>query len=419
VTAFDGGAFHSGAFDAAAAVVIPGVGPAGAATFLQDLEVGSSLTFSWRTEVQQAENGLEQRICNGDAPAIAYDFTAFMFDDEERTVRSALIVAAATSQPFLVTLPFEGLELAADAAGAVVPVGSTALCDWANPGQRVIVMAPDDTASPGVVQSAAGTTITLDVAPGTAGKKGGRIMPAVAVYLDPEQGFRRHPIAVSHWQLKAISALFGYAGVDTMGVGAAVTTFDGLPVYDRGIRVDGQSEQALLTLGTIIDAGGLRVAAGAATVSALRRPIEIKSNDVAQWQWFKAFLFTVKGMFAPFLRPTWQPDLVFDSNPGSATLKIKSASVAGAGNYLTYFNNSLAHRRLQIRKTDGTIQYVIVSAAGDNGDGTITLNLNATVTGTPALISFLETCRLDSDDVKVSWLQWQFMSKLSARVVQQ
>jgi hypothetical protein len=71
VTAFDGGAFHSGAFDAAAAVVIPGVGPAGAATFVLDLEAGSQLTFSWRTEVQKALNGLEQRICDGDAPAIA------------------------------------------------------------------------------------------------------------------------------------------------------------------------------------------------------------------------------------------------------------------------------------------------------------------------------------------------------------
>jgi hypothetical protein len=312
---------------------IPGVGPAGAATFVLDLEIGSQLTFSWRTEVQKALNGIEQRISDADSPAIAYDVTAFLFDEEERTVRSALIVGAATSQPFLLALPFEGLEVSTGSVGAIVNVWSSTLCDWANPGQRVCVKAPDGTTALGVVQSATPSSITLDVAPGSAGVAGGRIMPTVAIYLEPEQGFTRHPIATSHWHIKALSALFGYANVATMGVGAAVTTYDGMPVYDRGIRLGGQTQQALLTLGTVVDAGGLRTVLGGASVVDELRPVrlEISTSDVALWQWFKLFLFTVKGMFAPFLRPTWQPDLVFDSNPGGATAQDQERSVAGCG----------------------------------------------------------------------------------------
>jgi hypothetical protein len=407
---------------------VPGVGPAGAATFVLDLEAGAQVTFSWQTEVQKAINGLEQRVSMGDAPKQRYKATAFLLDGDERSVRSAMLVAAATGQLFLLALPYEELTLSGDAAGAVVPVWSTALCDWALAGQRVVVRDPshaleDASFNSGVVQSSAGSSITMDVAPSAHGKAGGAIMPAQAIYLSPTQGIARHPVNAAHWQIDAVAALFGFAGVDTMGTGATVTTFDSLPVYTERNDIDDQADNAIYTLGMIIDAGALPIAAGGASVIDEGRRIRLSSSSPAIWQWLKAFLFTVRGRFSTFLRPTWQPDLVFDSNPGSGQLKIKSASVAGAGNYLTYFNASAAHKRLQILKTDGSIQYVIVSGAGDNGDGTITLTLSATVTGTVDTISFLETCRLESDDVTVTWNSgpggWEFDCPLLARVVQQ
>lgn len=412
------------AHDIASVATIPGVGPTGAATFVLDLEAGAQVTFSWQTEVHKTISGLEQRVSMGDAPKQRYKATAFLLDGDERTVRSAMLVAAATGQPFLLALPYEELTLSGDAAGGLVPVWSTTLCDWDNAGQRVVVRSRDhQTIASGVVQSSTGVSVTLDAAPGVAGNAGGSIMPAQAVYLNPTQGIARHPVNVSHWQIDAIAALFGFANVDTMGVGATVTTFDSLPVYTERNDVDDTADNPIYTLGMVIDAGALPIAAGGAAVIDEGRSIIIQSSSPATWQYFKAFLFTVKGRFATFLRPTWQPDLVFDSNPGSATLKIKSNAVAGAGNYLTYFNNSSAQKRLQILKTDGTVQYVIVSAAGDNGDGTITLNLSATVTATVDMISFLETCRLDSDDITIDWGTtvngYAFGCALLARVVQQ
>jgi hypothetical protein len=57
---------------------------------------------------------------------------------------------------------------------------------------------------------------------------------------------------------------------------------------------------------------------------------------------------------------------------------------------------------------------------------TVALRFSVTVTGTVAMISFLELCRLESDDIAVTWGTatdggggWQFESALLARVVQQ
>lgn len=398
------------------------VGPEGAAAFVLSLEGELTVTYSWGTDVEKAVNGIEQRICvGGDAPAQSYRGSAYLVDGDERTVRTAMLTAAAQGQPFLLALPFEELVLSGPAIGTVLPVWSTALSDWAsNPGQRVAVLAGDGAIAFGVIQSAAADSITLDVAPGAAGKDGARVLPLMPVYLEPQQGLRRFPTSVAHWQLSARAALFGFAGELEMGIGAVVDTFDGLPVYSEYIDVAGQTESSIATLGRIVDAGGLPIAVGSATVIDQLRAISIVSTDEATWQWFKRFLWTVKGSFAAFLRPTWQPDLVFDSNPGGNALLVKSADVDGAGDYIEYFNSSLAHRRLQILKADGSIQRVVVSAVGDNADGTLTLTLDATVTDTVEMISFLETCRLEEDSAKVTWRRgWQFTCELTARVVQQ
>ena len=301
-----------------AGAAIPGVGPAGAATFVLDLESGAEVTYSWATDVHKPLNGLEQRVSLGDAPQQRYTASAFLVDGDERTVRSALLFAAATGQPFLLALPYEELQLSADAVGATLPVGSTALSDWAsNPGQRAVVLAPAGELAYGVVQSADPTSVVLDPVPGAvAGKAGARFMPTVAVYLEPTQDLSRHPVTVSHWKIAAQSALFGYAGVDQMGVGAVVNTYDGFPLYDERIDVDETNDSSLLTLGEILDTGALPLAVGGASVVDQTRQIRIVSDEVADWQWFKRFCFTVAGRFLSFLLPTWRPDLVFHSNPG-------------------------------------------------------------------------------------------------------
>ena len=67
----------------------------------------------------------------------------------------------------------------------------------------------------------------------------------------------------------------------------------------------------------------------------------------------------------------------------------------------------------------GTILYRTISAAVDNLDGTQTLTMNASVTGTVVMCSLLETCRLDDDELRIVYTGQRGDVQLQARVVQQ
>jgi hypothetical protein len=339
-------------FDAFDDVAIPGIGPAGAATFVLDLEA-CTVTYDWATLVEKMWDGSEQRVAPLSGPKQTYDAAAFLIGADDRNVRSKLVQAAATGQPFLLGLAYEELTLQADASGATVTVSAAALAltDWARAGQRVVCVGPDGTTKKdAVIQSApgGGSSILLDVAPGTAGARGGRIMPAMAVYLDAEQGFAREQVTVEHWNIRALAALFGFAGVDTMGVGATLTTFDGLYVFDRGLAQDGQAPDQLHSLAEVIDLGGVPTAAGGAAVSDWGREVKYEGDEQAEWQWLKLFFWSVRGAQVAWLLPTWRPDFVFVSKTSSSVIKIQSGSVDGAGDITKWFGVSQAHKYLQV-----------------------------------------------------------------------
>jgi hypothetical protein len=273
-----------------------------------------------------------------------------------------------------------------------------------------------------VIQSApgGGSTIVLDVAPGTAGARGGRIMPAMAVYLDAVQGFARHQVNVELWQLRAVAALFGFAGVDTMGVGATITTFDGMNVFDRPLAQDETAADQLHSLVETIDFGAVPIQAGAAAIADWGREMKYAGDELADWQWWKAFVYAVRGAQVAWLLPTWRPDFVFVSKTSSSVFKIQSGSVDGAGDITKWFGTSPAHQRLQIVQTNGTIVYGKISTVVDNGDGTVTVTLTSgVVTGTPAVISWLEQVRFESGVFPVSWAPgYEFTYAGVAHVVQ-
>lgn len=195
-------------------ILIPGVGPAGAATFALDLEGGAQLTMSWVTDIQTAEDGTETRRAILDAPKRKISGQAYLLGDATRATRVRLGRYMKSGQPFLLSLPYEELTLAADAAAKVVSVhsGALALVDWNVKGQRVVVQNGDDFAK-GVVQAVASDSITLDMAPGDlAVANAARIMPTVAIFLEPQQGFARYPNpdGIERWAINARMIPFGF-----------------------------------------------------------------------------------------------------------------------------------------------------------------------------------------------------------------
>lgn len=194
--------------------LVTGIGPAGVATFVLDLDASMDVTFAWETDVIKSYDGQERRAAILDFATRSFKGSALLIGSSSvRTLRSQLSRHAVFGQAFLLGLPFEAITLSADSVGTSVFVPSVALqsADWANPGQRVVVMGINRTAINAVIQKVDGW-FTLDVAPGAIGKAGAMIMPTVPIYLDPQQSFARYrnPEGFERWALTAQAMVFGF-----------------------------------------------------------------------------------------------------------------------------------------------------------------------------------------------------------------
>ena len=408
---------------------LPGVGVDGAATFLLSLQPGTKIVYSWATTVITSHSGREQRESLFGVPKQRYEGNAFLLDGSSRDVRGAMMRAASLGATFIMALPFEELQLSADSAGTVVNVDSTASCDWMLAGQRVIVVSPSGATASAVIQSFGATTISLDVAPGVAGRSGGLVMPLIQILLDPQQGFARYPTRVDLWALRARASVFGFAGVDSMGVGAEVTTMTaGVPVpiaeleandlmiWDRPNEVLGTANEVMLSGAAIVDLGAKPFGIGGQSVPIWGRSLKFHSSDRVDWQWWKAFVRRLRGRQGAFLLATNHEDLVYVATVASGIM-VASASVSGAGDYVSWFASE-AHRRLAIT-VDAVVRYVHVTSVTDNLDGTLTLALDFAVVGTVTKVSMLELVRFDRDELEASWNGGTFMVDEVVRAVQE
>ncbi|HEU4727693.1 MAG TPA: hypothetical protein VFT22_07385 [Kofleriaceae bacterium] len=406
------------------APAIPAYGSAGAATFVLSLESGVKITYSWSTSVFTSYSGKEQRESPFGSPRRRIEGTAFLLDASDRDAKSALVRAAAQGSVFLLALPFEELLISSDSPNSTVNVESTALCDWAQPGQRAVIVAADDSLTYVVVQSTTSNSIAIvktDASGnfafgslGTAGATGGRIMPLIQVTLDPTQGFARYPVTVDLWSVRAQVAVAGWAGVDSMGAGATLTSYfsadpltvsqlteDDLLIWDRSNAVDDTASESMLSRTELVDLGALAFAVGGAAAPDWGRSIKFRSNSLVDWQWLKAFARQVRGRQRPFLLSSGRTDMLYLSS-ASGTITIQSSAVSGAGDYTSWFGSE-AHHRIAATLSDDSVQYATVLEVTDNGDGTLTLRIDSLITGTISKLSFAEMVRFESDELEVTW----------------
>lgn len=121
---------------------------------------------------------------------------------------------------------------------------------------------------------------------------------------------------------------------------------------------------------------------------------------------FRAFLLRRFGRMNPFWVPTWDQDLILanDIGPTDTAIKIQSEF------YSRFFFPSTARRDLAFIPAGGAPPYVYhrITAAADNGDGTETLTLDASLgVSMPAAttqVSFLTLARLADDKSELRWL---------------
>ncbi len=512
---------------------VPGVGLAGAATFVIDLDGPLEMNLEWQTDVFKSYDGQEKRTALLDHPRRKFSGSGLLIGTATRALRSQLTRAAAQGRPFLLGLPFESATLTASSSGTTAFVSSAAVTngDWINPGQRVVVMGTDRTAVNAVIQSVAGTSVVLDIAPGAIGKAGGVIMPAVPVFLDPQQGFARYvnPQGFERWSIRAITPAFGFqaaglharavledaalaggggtgaladafvrvkvggvagnshtltfvadavspneslvtvgtattlrfhAGVTTMakvialfggsavleiygdpniaailgvndvftnwpfsggtdstfgedGKGAVVVTHATRPVFDRRLVNADTIGDSMQAMNEIVDLGGIPANIGQASQSDWGRQITMYAKQGTEWQWIKKFLATVRGRQRAFWLATWRADLRPISS-GANTLTIGGDTDTDGG----FFSWYPARSAIQIVQQDGTITRATITATTTNGDGSITLTIGVTLSGSPiAMVSWLELCRFETDEVAVTFEGHTFSMETTARVV--
>jgi hypothetical protein len=379
-------------------------GPAGAATFVVDVEAGATVTYSWATDVITSLKGNEHRASMVSCPREKYAFTATITDADLRVVQGALFKNNATAQPFLVGLMHEGVTIAAPTTSSVVQVSTTAFIDWAEAGQRVVVYAEDPTdpterlVVTTYVRAVTATTLTLNDAVGAAGVVGAVVMPAMACYLDAVQPFGQYTVNAETWSLKATALLFGNAAGAFPARGGSLTTFHGSPVFDRPHESDDVVARSLSAGSEVLDRGGAVSAFGQMTTSNVGRQVRYTMRSDADRQWFKAFAGAVRGRWKPFYLPSWRPDLDLTTDGSTGTITFKNSC-----DYVNTYKNTPSHQWLQFLMSDGTVQYRDVADAADNFDGTQSILLSSSVVGAIRMCSFLELARLDEDDVEVVW----------------
>ncbi len=513
--------WHQDWYGASDDAALPGYGPPGVASLSLDLLNGYQVTYRWVTDIIKTRSGKEQRISRNDHPKEIYQGSVLLFGDSGAAVRAQLARYAAQGKTFTLGLPHEEMSIRADHAGTTVYVHDTTASDWMNAGQRVICKRLDpDTgemvAVEGVIQSHTSTSITPDTDPGDAGLIGGSIMPAMAVYLDPEQAFPRYPTEAERWEIRAQAATFDFArtlatlalgpltthtGLDLatltaraagneptfvldgdaiagctleesgntitahcnltggisgttitqlytaltgstlvaptgtwgagkltagdevtataldgaddagpMGTGATVATYDGTPLWDRKLDNDSTITDSIQAMTEILDFDGLPYAIGLADMADWGRSVAYTGTHGDEWQWFKLFMYTVKGRQKAFWLPTWRDDLPFVSK---ATGTITVEADVGA-----WWPTQRQH--VQIEETSGTITQAEVTAATDNGDGTWTLTIGTTIASSAVeMVSWLELARFASDDLVVTFDEYGWAIDTAAVVVQQ
>ncbi len=198
-----------------------------------------------------------------------------------------------------------------------------------------------------------------------------------------------------------------------MGRGAAVTEFEGRPVWDRGIINSDSIGDSMHSLSELVDLGGIPFGVGATDTPDWGRQVSIADDRRSEWQWLKKFLATVKGRWRTWWLPTMRADLEGTADATSTTLTIDAA----VGDYELWAGRG--YEVLRVEQEGGT-RFVRITAAVPSGDDIVLTVTGDTLDAAPVdLISWCELCRFEKDDFEVNFNADGFAMAAQGRVVVQ
>jgi hypothetical protein len=213
-----------------------------------------------------------------------------------------------------------------------------------------------------------------------------------------------------------LTFLIGAMDSGDVGTGASLVTYNGdgviRPVWDRRIDNASTNTDGIHAMTQIVDHGGIPYALGTADEADWFRAVALSGGNQLDWQWFKLFMSTVKGRQRKFWLSTWRDDLSYVSK-ATNTITVKSTD---GSDFFAWWPHQ--REQLQILETNGTITRAKITAAVNNGNGTITLTIGTTLaTSSVDIVSWLELCRFEGDDYETTHTASGFDVSLIARVV--
>lgn len=203
----------------------------------------------------------------------------------------------------------------------------------------------------------------------------------------------------------------------------------GLTVWTRGVRLarGGPVGDSIHSLAENVELGAAVFGVGPAVASDWGRQLNLDSDDPIDWQYLKLFLATARGRQKSWWLPTMRDDLDGVSlSPGSLTVDGPSPV---SGDFFAWY--PALRQLLRVELSDGTVLFFAITGAVDNGDGTLTLSVIGGGTGPTgydlgaggstrtdiSLVSWLERCRFESDEIEATWTGGTFSFSALARVV--
>jgi hypothetical protein len=368
---------------------------------IPDAATGFRWTLSYRTDVLVAYDGTEQRRATLTHPRQKFDGSFLLDDADTRTIRQLL--SASADGTYELPLPHEAVAAIVELTGGTIYISADAASksDWIENGRRIYVRGPSGSAYTTTITGSSGGTINVVSSPPVGGYFPAHttlIFPVETVRFEDGQTIGRYPVNASRWRFTA------RAGARALGgAGApALTTFDGYTVLDRRPFQEKETPEVFGAGVEFLDNGATMTSDTAWGRAKHRRMGTWRIDSPSDRQWWKAFLTERRGRWQPFLFPTWRPDLVLHEQPAAGASAIRVTT-----DYINNWYPSLAHRRLQIEYADRSVSHHYVhSTSQGSGYQEITLVptlANPIPTGGVTRVSFLETARLDTDEVAIEY----------------
>jgi hypothetical protein len=362
-------------------------------------------------DVRISSNTTEQRASLREVPAGEIEFANLATTPRERTLAAGLIQANQGAEWAVPAWQF-GQRLASSvSAGASIVPCSTANIPWAwhplIPQPYAVLWRSPFSYELVRVASLTGSQLNL-VAPLASSRAAGTVIaPARRARMDSAEPLRHFSRAVSsarlHWTIEEFP---GTAGTVLAGPSLAMSTYQSLRVLEEMPQpADAQDEQLERRLLVGDETLGIRTVYVGDAAPAASRSIELSCTSRALAYQVLGFVYERLGRVVPFWMPSWYQDLEMSVDGASGNQFIRVLEVGYAARM---FSGTGARRHIRLRHPDGTKIDRKVTSAVNNGDGTETLSLDATLgQAVPRSLwvpLFLRLGRLNDDAVEFEWL---------------